>query len=155
MVDAPGHRAPARSSRPAAGERCARAHAPHDETPRAQAGAAHLCAPARGAFDAFGKEYNTERPHEAWKQETPASHHRHSPRPYPNRLPTLKSPLHFLVKRVTDAGTFRFQKTLLYIANSLVDQHIGLDETDDGVWSIYFNTMLLATVDERDDIIRG
>lgn len=63
--------------------------------------------------------------------------------------------MHFLVKRVTDAGTFRFQKTLLYIANSLVDQHIGLDETDDGVWSIYFNTMLLATVDERDDIIRG
>ncbi len=58
-------------------------------------------------------------------------------------------------KKVTDAGTFRFQKRLLYIANSLVDQHIGLEETDDGVWSIYFNTVLLATLDERDYIIRG
>jgi transposase InsO family protein len=38
-------------------------------------------------------------------------------------------------------GTFRFQHKLLYIANSLVDQHIGLDETDDGIWSIYFNTV--------------
>jgi type IV secretory pathway VirB4 component len=27
--------------------------------------------------------------------------------------------------------------------------------TEDGIWSIYFNTVLLATVDERDDIIRG
>lgn len=48
-----------------------------------------------------------------------------------------------------------FQRHLLYIANSLVDQHIGLEETDDGIWSIYFNTILLATLDERDYIIGG
>ena len=64
-------------------------------------------------------------------------------------------PGHFLVKRVTDAGTFRFQQRLLYIANALVNQHIGLEETDDGVWAIYFNTVLLATLDERDFVIRG
>jgi hypothetical protein len=28
-------------------------------------------------------------------------------------------------------------------------------ETDDGVWAIYFNTVLLATLDERDFAIRG
>lgn len=64
-------------------------------------------------------------------------------------------PGHFLVKRVTDAGTFRFQHRLLYIANALVDQWIGLEETDDGVWSIYFANVLLATLDERDFLIRG
>ena len=32
--------------------------------------------------------------------------------------------------------------------------HLGLEETDDGVWSIYFGTVLLAKVDERDMIIR-
>ena len=42
------------------------------------------------------------------------------------------------MKRVTDAGTFRFQHRLLYIANVLVNQHIGLEETDDAVWAIYF-----------------
>jgi hypothetical protein len=46
-----------------------------------------------------------------------------------------------MVKRVTDAGTFRFQQRLVYIANALVNQHIGLEETDDGVWAIYFNTV--------------
>ena len=44
---------------------------------------------------------------------------------------------------------------LTSLANALVNQHIGLEETDDGVWAIYFNTVLLATLDERDFVIRG
>lgn len=113
------------------------------------------CAAQQTQFNAFRLEYNTERPHEALGQETPASHYRASSRPYPARLPVPEYPRHFLVKHVTDAGTFRFQQHLLYIANALVDQWIGLEETDDGVWSIYFNTVLLATLDERDFVIRG
>jgi hypothetical protein len=37
----------------------------------------------------------------------------------------------------------------------MVDQQIGLEETEDGIWAIYFHTILLATFDERDYIIRG
>ncbi len=117
--------------------------------------AQRTCAAQRHVFDSFRVEYNTERPHEALQQETPASRYTSSPRPYPTRLPAIEYSLHPLVKRVTDAGTFRFQKRLLYIANSLVDQHIGLEETDDGVCAIYFNTVLLATLDEWDYVIRG
>lgn len=113
------------------------------------------CAAQQKRFDAFRREYNTERPHEALQLETPANRYVASARPYPARLPAMEYPGHFLVKRVTDAGTFRFQQRLLYIANALVDQHIGLEETDDGVWAIYFNTVLLATLDERDFVIRG
>jgi hypothetical protein len=36
-----------------------------------------------------------------------------------------------------------------------VDQTVGLEETDDGIWAIYFNTVLIATLDERDSIMRG
>jgi hypothetical protein len=95
------------------------------------------------------------RPHEWLQQETPASQYAPSLRPYPARLPTLEYPGHFVVKKITTGGTFRFQHKLLYLANAMVDQHIGLEETDDGVWSIYFNTVLLATLDESDYIIRG
>jgi hypothetical protein len=87
----------------------------------------------RQQFDAFRGEYNTERPHEALCQETPGSRYRSSRRAYPATLPVSEYPEypgHFLVKHVTDAGTFRFQQRLLYIANALVDQHIGLEETD-------------------------
>ena len=113
------------------------------------------CAEQQGRFDAFRLEYNTERPHEALAMETPASMYTPSSRDYPNRLPKIEYPLHFQVKKVTDAGTVRFQRKLLYLANSLVEQEIGFEETDDGVWAIYFNRVLLATMDERDYIIRG
>ena len=113
------------------------------------------CAGQQRQFDAFRREYNTERPHDALGGDTPVSRYSPSRRPFPERLPIPEYPGHFLVKRVTDAGTFRFQQRLLYIANALVNQHIGLEETDDGVWAIYFNTVLLATLDERDFIIRG
>jgi len=113
------------------------------------------CARQQHVFDAFRIEYNEVRPHEWLNQETPASHYTASPRAYPERLPALEYPGHFVVKKITTGGTFRFQKKLLYLANAMVDQHIGLEETDDGVWSIYFNTVLLATLDEREYIIRG
>jgi putative transposase len=107
------------------------------------------------AFNRFRAEYNNERPHASLGGQTPASQYRPSPRPYPRRLPPQEYPGHFLVKKITTGGTFRFQHRLLFIANSLTNHHIGLEETDDGIWAIYFNTVLLAKLDERDYIIRG
>lgn len=59
------------------------------------------------------------------------------------------------MKKITTGGTFRLHNRLLHLANAMVDQHIGVEETDDGIWAIHFNTILLATFDERDHIIRG
>jgi len=113
------------------------------------------CAAQQRAFDAFRREYNEVRPHEWLNQDTPASHYTTSPRPYPGRLPALEYPGHFVVKKITTGGTFRFGRKLLYLANALTDQSVGLEETDDGIWAIHFNTVLIATFDERDYIIRG
>ena len=113
------------------------------------------CAAQQDAFDAFRSEYNTVRPHEWLNQETPGSRYRPSPRPLPARLPPPVYPEHFVAKKITTGGTFRFRHKLLYLANAMVDQHIGLEETDDGVWNLHFNTVRLATLDEKDYIIRG
>jgi transposase InsO family protein len=107
------------------------------------------------AFNSFRTVYNEERPHERLAGRTPASVYRPSPRPYPEKLPPLEYPGHLLVKRVTNAGTFRFKYRLLFIANALKQHHIGLEEIDDGIWSIYFGQVLLARLDERDYVIRG
>ncbi|MGH7269871.1 MAG: integrase core domain-containing protein [Polyangiaceae bacterium] len=106
------------------------------------------------AFNRFRALYNDERPHEFLEGATPSSQYTPSPRPFPDTLPPLEYPGHFLVKRVTNAGTFRLKHKLLFIANALQQHHIGLDETEDGIWSIYFGTVLLAKVDEREMIIR-
>ena len=105
------------------------------------------------AFNAFRQEYNDERPHTYLDGQTPAAHYHASPRTFPSRLPPQEYPGHFLVKKVTTCGTFRFGTRLLYIANALAHHHVGLEETDDGIWSVFFNTVLLAKLDERDRIL--
>ena len=107
------------------------------------------------AFDRFRQEYNEDRPHEALGDRTPASVYRPLPRPFPDRLPAIEYPGHFQVRFVSNAGTFRFRNRLLFIANALNQHAIGLEEIDDGIWSIYFGQVLLARLDERDFEVRG
>jgi hypothetical protein len=49
----------------------------------------------------------------------------------------------------------RRQNRLLFLANALDSYRVGLEEVDDGIWSIYFGTVRLVRFDERDDVIRG
>lgn len=107
------------------------------------------------AFNAFRRLYNDERPHEALQDRPPATLYRPSPRAYSGALPPVEYPGHFLVKRVTNAGTIRFGKRLLFIANALKQHPVGLEAVDDGIWSIHFCHVLLGRVDERDYIIRA
>ena len=99
-------------------------------------------------FRAFRQEYNEERPHAALAGDPPAARYTASPRPYPGTLPALEYPGHFLVKRVTHAGTIRFQDRLLFLANALKEHHVGLEETADGIWSLYLGAVLLGKIDE-------
>jgi transposase InsO family protein len=115
---------------------------------------AHLALQQR-AFTAFRRLYNDERPHDALHGRTPASLYCPSRRAYPGTLPPIEYPGHFLVKRVTNAGTIRFKKRLVFIANSLKQLPIGLEEVADGIWSIHFCAVLLGRIDERDYIIRA
>jgi len=106
------------------------------------------------AFNRFRVLYNEERPHQFLRGRTPASLYYPSPRPYTGVLPPIEYPGHYTPKRVTNAGTIRFKTRLLFIANSLKQQVLGLEEVDDGIWSIYFCHVLLARVDERDYVLR-
>jgi transposase InsO family protein len=106
-------------------------------------------------FNRFRTEFNTERPHSALGGEPPAARYECSPRPYPDRLPPLEYPGHFLVKRVTNAGTIRFQNRLLFLANALKQHHVGLEATADGIWSLYLGAVLLGKIDERDMQVYG
>jgi putative transposase len=114
---------------------------------------ANLSAQQR-CFHHFQRLYNEERPHQALEGKTPASFYRGSDRPYPKKLPPIEYPGHFIVKRVTNAGTFRFKKRLIFIANPLKQLTVGLEEVNDGIWSIHFCNVLLGRLDERDCIIR-
>lgn len=77
------------------------------------------------------------------------------PRPYTGTLPPIAYPGHYIPKRVTNAGAIRFKTRLLFVANSLKQQVLGLEEVDDGVWSLYCCHVLLARIDERDYVLQA
>jgi hypothetical protein len=101
-------------------------------------------------FDEFRLEYNEVRPHEALGQETPATIWVPSQRQMPSRIQPPEYPGHFFPRRVSSAGTFRFKGRQLFLSETLNNEHIGLEETDDGIWSIHFYQTLIARFDERD-----
>lgn len=106
-------------------------------------------------FTAFRREYNDVRPHAALGGDPPGARYVASRRPYPATLPPLEYPGHFLVKRVTHAGTIRFKHKLLFLANALKEHHVGLEESDDGVWSLYLGRILLGKIDESTMKVHG
>ena len=114
-----------------------------------------VCPPARSfkaqqrRFDAFREEFNTERPHQALEQRTPCEVWSPSRRQYPKRIPAPEYPAHYQLRKVSSNGTIRFQNQPLLLSTTLKGQRVGMEETDDGIWSIYFYDVLLARLDER------
>lgn len=106
-------------------------------------------------FTHFREEYNTERPHEALGQGTPADHYTPSPRAYPAQLPELVYPAHYERRYVSANGGIRWQNQWVNVSHVLAGEHVGLEEVADGVWSVYFGPVLLGRFDERDGRIRG
>jgi putative transposase len=100
-------------------------------------------------FNRFRAIYNEERPHEALGQTTPASRYRSSPRPFPTNIPEPQYPNHFRVLPVNRQGTLYVDGELKYLSSALADERIGMEEADDGVWTIYFCKERLARYDQR------
>jgi transposase InsO family protein len=101
-------------------------------------------------FDRFRLEFNTERPHEAIGMKRPAELYRPSARPFPSRLPTIEYPGHFEIRRVSRNGGIRWKRGWLNVSHPLIDEYVGLEEVDDGIWDLYFGSMLLGRFDERE-----
>lgn len=59
------------------------------------------------------------------------------------------------VRRVSHCGTFRLHSAQPFLSNALRDEHIGLEEVDDGVWNIVYYSTLLGRIDERTLLITG
>jgi putative transposase len=74
-------------------------------------------------------------------QRTPASLYHSSPRRMPTKLAEPEYPGHCLVRRVSNAGTFPFQSRQLFLSDTLLQEWIALEETGDGICSIYLCEM--------------
>lgn len=107
------------------------------------------------SFDRFRHLYNESRPHEALAQRTPAQLYQPSQRSYPESLAELEYPGHFEVRSVRSRGEIHWRGELVYLSEALIGERVGLEEGDEGVWSVFFGEMLLARFNERDRKLYG
>lgn len=109
----------------------------------------HSMAAQQREFDRFQEYFNTDRPHAALGQNTPASVYKKSNRRYPEKLPLIEYPAHYKVRRIHQGGGLKWGNTETYFSGTLAGEYVGLTEAGNGIWNIYFSFFPVAILDER------
>ena len=97
-------------------------------------------------FDAFVREFNNERPHEALAMNYPADVYKASSRPY-RGIGELSYPFHDRTALVTCCGRICIYKKKINLSTSLAGQAVGIKEVDDGIWLVSFMDYDLGYID--------
>ena len=100
------------------------------------------------AFDRFRTEYNTERPHEALGQKTPASVYHPSLRSYPIKIAPIEYGADRLVRQVHNQGCIKWKGRYLFVSEALIGEPVGLKPIDNHLWEVYFSFKPLGILDE-------
>jgi transposase InsO family protein len=111
---------------------------------------AATCRSQQQRFDRFEWEYNHDRPHEAIGLVPPADVYRPRGRAMPSRLESPEYPGHWDVRRVVSNGCFKWHSDWVFLTNVLAGHPIGLEEVDDGLWTVYFGPLPVGRFDERE-----
>jgi transposase InsO family protein len=100
-------------------------------------------------FDQWRLLYNTERPHEALDLNPPAAHYQPSPRPFPEALPPLAFPPGATLRKTDEQGRITWQGRTLRVGRPFQHQTLGilLDDAQDGLIHVYFNAVLIRSLD--------
>ncbi len=56
----------------------------------------------------------------------------------PRKIGPYDYPGHFLVRRVSRAGTIRIFHNQVFVSNTLQEDYVGLEEVNDGMYDLYF-----------------
>jgi hypothetical protein len=73
----------------------------------------------------------------------------------PKRIEPYDYPAHYLVRRVSRAGTIRVLRRQIFVSNTLQEDYVGLEEVDDGVYDLYFCFYQIGRYELRKNKIYG
>jgi transposase InsO family protein len=110
--------------------------------------AASLAGQAR-RFRQFERIYNEERPHEALGMRVPAQVYEASPRLWSGRLVSPDYAPGVDVRRVRSNGEIKWGGELVYLAQLLAGEPVGLEEVADGLWQVRYGPTLLGMLDAK------
>jgi len=100
-------------------------------------------------FNRFLSEFNHVRPHQGIGQKQPATLVQKYRREFPDRLPEIEYPASFLVRRVRSNGYIKWRGDTVFVGEVLTGEPVGLLQTHDERWQLYFGNRHLADWCER------
>jgi putative transposase len=103
----------------------------------------------QAAFGAFQREYNEVRPHEALGWKTPAELYAPSTRPYPARSLEVEYPPGVQLRRISQQGSLKWKSERTFVSEVLARQRVGLLETEEDFFEVYYGPVLLGWFDSR------
>ncbi len=110
---------------------------------------AHDLKAQQRSLNRFVKEYNHVRPHEALGLETPASVHRFSTRPFPERIGPFDYNADFKIMKVAQNGAVRWKTHhWVYLTAALKGKYVGVEELGNGIWRVYYKKVFLGFFDD-------
>ena len=102
-------------------------------------------------MDEFREEYNKVRPHEALNMETPEASHTKSKKVFNEKVIKYDYDFHARKIKVYNNGAARWGAYhWIFISAGARGRYVGVQETEDGIWNVYYRNVLLGYFDERD-----
>ena len=98
-------------------------------------------------FDAFVREFNAERPHEALADRTPASCYTPSSRPMPRRIPELQYGADVQVRRISQQGSLKWSGERTFLSEIFAYEWIGLRALDERYYEVLYGPVRLGFFD--------
>lgn len=105
------------------------------------------------AFDAFLEIFNNERPHEALDFQTPSKVYANSDKVFPKRKPKPDYAPHWIIKKITNSGTFRLGRKVHFLSTALVGEKVALEEISYKLWRIHYYDFIVGYLDEKTEEI--
>lgn len=104
---------------------------------------------AQEGFDWWREIYNTERPHAAIENKRPVDKYKRSEKNYPEKLPLIEYDESFVVRKVQCGGFIHLQGKAYRIGAAFRGQPVGIKESENGLFDIYFGHQKINKIDLR------
>lgn len=101
------------------------------------------------SFNWFCFDYNNYRPHEALGQNTPSIYYKKSTRLYLEKPIIPDYDLCYKVRKVRYSGEIKFKNKMYGLTTLLTGQPVGLKQTTEDAWNVYYSFYKVATIDLR------
>jgi transposase InsO family protein len=101
-------------------------------------------------LSSFVKEYNFIRPHEALDMLTPSDVHKHSLKPFPERIRQYDYPSHMKVMNVVKNGAMRWKSYYwVFMSRALIGKRVAAEEIGNGIWKVFYRNVFLGYFSEK------